>query len=71
MKGYESETTGVRYVEVDKARDTEKQENNSITPSESSNYTVVKNLLSFPDVESKSQSLTGTGLLSTNSFQEL
>ena len=70
VKGYEIETTGVRYVEVDKARDTEKQENNSITPSESSNYTV-KNLLSFPDVESKSQSLTGTGLLSTNSFQEL
>jgi hypothetical protein len=70
VKGYEIETTGVRYITVDKARDTEKQENNSITPSESSSYTV-KNLLSFPDVESKSQSLTGMGLLSTNSFQEL
>ena len=70
VKGYEIETTGVRYVEVDKARDTETQENNSITPSEGSNYTVT-NLLSYPDVESKSQNLTGGSLLSTNAFQEI
>ena len=70
VKGYEIETTSVRYVEVDKARDTETQENNSITPSDGSNYTVT-NLLSYPDVESKSQNLTGGTLLSTNAFQEV
>lgn len=70
IKGYEIETTSVRYVEIDKARTTETQENNSLSPGEGSNFTVT-NLLSFPDVESKSQSLTGTGLLSTNAYQEL
>jgi len=70
VKGYEIETTSVRYVEIDKARTTETQENNSLSPGEGSNFTV-NNLLSFPDVESKSQSLTGTGLLSTNAYQEL
>ena len=70
VKGYEIETTSVRYIEVDKARESEVQENNSLAPSEGSNYTV-KNLLSFPDIESKSQNLTGTGLLSTNSYQEV
>ena len=70
VKGYEIETTSVRYLEVDKARETEVQKNNSLAPSEGSNYTV-KNLLSFPDIESKSQNLTGTGLLSTNSYQEV
>jgi hypothetical protein len=70
VKGYEIETTSTRYIDVDKARDSETQENNSVTPSEGSNYTV-KNILSFPDVESKSAALTGTGLLSTNAFQEL
>ena len=70
VKGYEIETTSVRYVDVDKARTTETQENNSLSPGEGSNFTV-NNLLSFPDVESKSQSLTGTGLLSTNAYQEL
>ena len=70
VKGYEIETTSVRYVQIDKARETETQENNSLSPGEGSNFTV-NNLLSFPDVESKSQSLTGTGLLSTNAYQEL
>lgn len=70
VRGYEIETTSVRYIDVDKARDTEVQENNTLAPSEGSNY-VVKNLLSFPDIESKSQNLTGTGLLSTNSYQEV
>jgi hypothetical protein len=70
VKGYEIETTSVRYLEVDKARETETQENNSLSPGEGSNFTAT-NLLSFPDVESKSQNLTGTGLLSTSAYQEL
>ena len=52
VKGYEIETTSTRYVQIDKARDTQTQENNSISTTEGSNYTV-KNLLSFPDVESR------------------
>ncbi len=70
VKGYEIETTSTRYVEIDKARDTQKQENNSITTSEGSNYTV-KNLLSFPDVESRSASISGLGTVSTNAGQEI
>lgn len=70
VRGYEIETTSVRYIDVDKARDTETQENTFISPLEGSNYTV-KNLYSFPDIESKSQNLTGSGLLTTNSYQEI
>ena len=70
VKGYEIETTSTRYVTVDKARVTQTQENNSISAAEGSNYTV-KNLLSFPDVESRSENVTGLGLVSTNANQEV
>lgn len=70
VKGYEIETTSTRYVQIDKARDTQVQENNSISASEGSNFTV-KNLLSFPDVESRSENVTGLGLVNTNSNQEV
>lgn len=70
VRGYEIETTSTRYIDVDKARDTETQENTFISPLEGTNYTV-KNLYSFPDIEAKSQNLTGTGLLSTNPYQEV
>lgn len=70
VKGYEIETTSTRYVSIEKARDTQTQENNSISASEGSNYTV-KNLLSFPDVESRSENVTGLGLVSTNANQEV
>ena len=70
VKGYEIETTSTRYIQIDKARDTQTQENNSISASEGSNYTV-KNLLSFPDVESRSENVTGLGLVSTNANQEV
>ena len=70
VKGYEIETTSTRYIQIDKARDTQTQENNSITAAQGSNYTV-KNLLSFPDVESRSENVTGLGLVSTNANQEV
>ena len=70
VKGYEIETTSTRYIEIDKARDTQTQENNSISASEGSNYTV-KNLRSFPDVESRSENVTGLGIVGTNANQEV
>lgn len=70
VKGYEIETTSSRYIPIDKARDTQIQENNSISAAEGSNYTV-KNLLSFPDVEARSENVTGLGLISTNANQEV
>ena len=70
VKGYEIETTSTRYVQIDKARDTQTQENNSITTTEGSNYTV-KNLLSFPDVESRSVTISGSSLTTTNAGQEV
>ena len=70
VKGYEIETTSTRYVSIDKARDTQKQENNSISTTEGSNYTV-KNLLSFPDVESRSVTISGSSLTTTNAGQEV
>jgi len=70
VRGYEIETTSTKYIVVDKARDTETQENIFISPLEGSNYTV-KNLYSFPDIEGKTQNLTGSGLLSTNPYQEI
>lgn len=70
VRGYEIETTSTRYIEIDKARDTETQENTFISPLEGSNYTI-KNLYSFPDIEGKTQNLTGSGLLSTNPYQEV
>jgi len=70
VKGYEIETTSTRYVQIDKARDTQVQENNAISPTEGSNFTV-KNLLSFPDVEERAENVTGLGLVNTNSNQEV
>ena len=70
VKGYEIETTSVRYVDIDKARDTKVEENTFISPNEGANYSV-KNLLSFPDVQSKSETLIVQGLVSTNAYQEL
>ena len=70
VKGYEIETTSTRYVQIDKARDTQTQENNSITTAEGSNYTV-KNLLSFPDIESRSVTIAGSSLTTTNAGQEV
>lgn len=70
VRGYEIETTSVRYIDVDKARDTETQTDAFISPLEGSNY-VVKNVYSFPDIEGKTQNLTGTGILNTNPYQEV
>ena len=58
------------YVSSVKLRDTQKQENNSISTTEGSNYTV-KNLLSFPDVESRSVTISGSSLTTTNAGQEV
>ena len=70
VRGYEIETTSVRYIAVDKARDTETQENTFVSALEGTNYTI-KNLYSMPDIEGKTQNLTGTGILNTNPYQEL
>jgi hypothetical protein len=70
VRGYEIETTSVRYVDIDKARDYATQSDAFISALEGSNYTV-KNLYSFPDIEAKSQTITGTGLVTTVPYQEV
>ena len=70
VRGYEIETTSVRYVEIDKARDTKTEENTFISPIEGANYTIT-NLLSFPDVQTGSDTLSIQGLVNTNAYQEI
>jgi hypothetical protein len=70
VRGFEIETTSVRYVDIDKARDYATQSDTFVSPLEGSNFTV-NNLYSFPDIEGKSQNITGTGLVSTNPYQEV
>ena len=70
VRGFEIETTSVRYVDIDKARDYATQSDTFVSPLEGSNFTV-NNLYSFPDIEGKSQNITGTGLVTTNPYQEI
>ena len=70
VRGFEIETTSVRYVDIDKARDYATQSDTFVSPLEGSNFTV-NNLYSFPDIEGKSQNITGTGLVTTSPYQEV
>jgi hypothetical protein len=70
VRGYEIETTSVKYIDIDKARDYATQSDTFVSPLEGSNFTV-NNLYSFPDIEAKSQNITGTGLVTTVPYQEV
>lgn len=70
VRGYEIETTTPRLIEINKARDVERQEEISLSFSEGSNYTV-KNLYRFPDILKTQQNFTGTGISAINSYQEI
>ena len=70
IRGYEIETTSTRYIEVDKARDYNTQQEVFLSILEGSNFTV-RNLYRFPDIETTDQNLTGTGISAVNSYQEI